>query len=336
MTHDNEFGGIFSADISGLKAILNLVHDAAALICLKGNFEYVNPAFTNLFGYKSRDVLERNINILELSDQLDSECLSKEFKQIIEGGFNNIVYKKRAKNGEIKNVLISGKALNSDSNDKSKYIISYHDLTKYLSLKEKNKNSYIRLIEILNLAMKARDPYTAHHEENVANIAVKIGEKLGLSAEQNRGLYLGGLVHDLGKLKIPAEILSKPAKLSKQEFELIKCHPVDGFNLVESVDFEWPIKEMILQHHERLDGSGYPNRLSNEQIIIEARIMAVADVLEAMCSHRPYRSALGVEKAIDELRSGAGKKYDLNVVNALLELIEQDEIDLGLPRSRSL
>ncbi len=185
-----------------------------------------------------------------------------------------------------------------------------------------------KTIYVLAAALEKRDPYTAGHEENVTKISGLIGRRLHLEDHRLAGLELAAMIHDVGKIMVPAEILSKPTKLLKAEFDLIKMHPQTGADLIREIDFEWPIADMILQHHERIDGSGYPNGLKGDEILLEARIIAVADTLEAMASHRPYRPGLGIDKAAEEIRSGAGVLYDLDVANACLELIESGDIKL--------
>ncbi|MDF1745567.1 MAG: PAS domain-containing protein [Gimesia sp.] len=183
-------------------------------------------------------------------------------------------------------------------------------------------------VHVLSAALEARDPYTAGHEKRVTEISLQIGRKLGLSVHRLKGLELAATIHDVGKIQIPAEILSKPTRLTKQEFELIKVHPTVGASLLSDVTFEWPIADIIRQHHERFDGSGYPDGLAGENIILEARIIAVADTIEAMASHRPYRPGLGIEKAAIEIRDGSGTRYDPVVAKACLELVESGEIKI--------
>ncbi|MEN6542237.1 PAS domain S-box protein [Parvibaculum sp.] len=172
--------------------------------------------------------------------------------------------------------------------------------------------------------VEMRDLYTAGHQRRVTEIAEAIALKMGLPADRIRGLRLAGIVHDLGKVNVPAEILNKPAKLSKVEFEFIKTHPQTGYDILKHVKFPWPIAQIILQHHERMDGSGYPAGLKGDQILLEARIIAVADVVDSMMSHRPYRAALGLDAALDEIRHGRGKIYDPDVVDACLEVMRTD------------
>lgn len=168
--------------------------------------------------------------------------------------------------------------------------------------------------------IEIRDPYTAGHQRRVAKLAVAIGRELGLPEDQIRGIFLAGLIHDIGKINIPAEILSKPGKLTALEMQFIKTHPQAGYDIIKGIEFPWPIAEAILQHHERLDGSGYPRGLSAEAVIVEARILAVADVTEAMTAHRPYRPALGLDAALAEIETGKGRLYDPAAADACIAL----------------
>ena len=169
--------------------------------------------------------------------------------------------------------------------------------------------------------VEARDPYTAGHQRRVAELAGAIAREIGLSEQDCEGLRLAALVHDLGKISVPAEILSKPGRLNASEFTLIKGHSQTGHDILADIEFERPVAEIVLQHHERLDGSGYPNGLREKALLPEARVLAVADVFEAMVSHRPYRPGLTREEALAELRSGSGVLYDAEAVDACLRLI---------------
>jgi HD-GYP domain-containing protein (c-di-GMP phosphodiesterase class II) len=178
-------------------------------------------------------------------------------------------------------------------------------------------------VNVLASVVDLRDPYTSGHQRRVAELSVAIGKKLGFEENRLTGLRLSAMIHDVGKIQVPAEILNTPRKLTNLEFDLIKLHPTAGCELFKDIEFPWPVADAILQHHERLDGSGYPEGISGDQIILEARIIAVADVVEAMASHRPYRSSLGLQAALDEIRSGKGKLYDARVVDACLELFDK-------------
>ena len=169
-------------------------------------------------------------------------------------------------------------------------------------------------------AVEARDPYTAGHQRRVAILAAGIAQGMGMEQERIEGLRMGATIHDIGKIHLPAEILSKPAKLSDIEYSLIKAHPQVGYDILKDISFPWPIAEIACQHHERMDGSGYPQGLKGDEICLEARIVAVADVVEAMSSHRPYRAGLGIDMALGEIKRGRGSHYDADVVDACLKL----------------
>lgn len=177
----------------------------------------------------------------------------------------------------------------------------------------------------VSATLEQRDPYTAGHEKRVADLAVMIGKELQLDEERLRCLHLAGIVHDLGKIQIPAEILTKSSRISKAEFALIKIHPEVGYDILKHIDFPWPIAEIIRQHHEYLDGSGYPHGLTAEQILFESRILTVADIVESMSSDRPYRPALGLDKAIEEICRLSGSKLDAEVVSACIEVLNRGD-----------
>lgn len=178
------------------------------------------------------------------------------------------------------------------------------------------------LVQVIASTVDMRDPYTAGHQRRVSELAVAIGKKMGLPDGQITGIKLAGLIHDLGKMGIPLEILTKPGKLTQLEIDMIKEHPKVAYKALKDMRSPWPLADIVLQHHERLDGSGYPNQLAGENILIEARILAVADVVEAMSAMRPYREALGVNAAMAEIKKESGSKYDPNVVEACTELFD--------------
>lgn len=176
------------------------------------------------------------------------------------------------------------------------------------------------IIHAMVLTIESRDPYTAGHQQRVTQLASALAHEIGLSEKEVEGVRMASLIHDLGKISIPAEILSKPGKLTEIEFRLIKTHPQSGYEILKDMEFPWPIAQIIYQHHERLDGSGYPLGLKDNEILLEAKIISVADVVEAMASHRPYRPALGIEKALDEISQQKGIHYLPQVVDACLKL----------------
>ena len=172
--------------------------------------------------------------------------------------------------------------------------------------------------------VEMRDPYTSGHQQRVARLATAIARRLSMSEHDIHGIYLAGIIHDVGKINIPAEILNRPGKLSKLEFQLIQGHPQAGYDIVKGVDFPWPIAQMVLQHHERLDGSGYPQGIKGDTMLREAKILAIADVVEAMMSHRPYRPALGIDAALAEVEKGKGTLFDPEAVDACIALFRED------------
>jgi len=174
------------------------------------------------------------------------------------------------------------------------------------------------IIQTISLVIETRDPYTGGHQRGVADLAQAIARRMGLTEERSEGIRLAALVHDLGKISTPAEILAKPTRLTEVEMSLIRLHPRAGYEILKKVEFPWPIAQIVLQHHERNNGSGYPQGLLAPDILLEAKILAVADVMEAMGSHRPYRPALGIKKALTEIRRNRGILYDPMVVDACL------------------
>ncbi|MBZ0157765.1 MAG: HD domain-containing protein [Alphaproteobacteria bacterium] len=189
---------------------------------------------------------------------------------------------------------------------------------------EKLQRALEGTVSALAATVETRDPYTAGHQQRVARLAHAVGKEMGFSFCQVNGIRVAGILHDLGKIYVPAEILSKPGRLTEAEFNLIKTHPQVGYEILKNIEFEWSVAEIVLQHHERMDGTGYPLGLAGEQILMEARIIAVADVVETIHSHRPYRPAVGIEKALEEIERNRVTKYDPDVVDACLRLFQKE------------
>jgi putative nucleotidyltransferase with HDIG domain len=184
-------------------------------------------------------------------------------------------------------------------------------------------------IRTLSMMGEVRDPYTAGHQERVSRIAQAIGKELGLPEEEIEGIRVSGALHDIGKMQIPTEILCKPGKLTDLEFKLIQTHVQVGYDILKQITFPWQVAEIVRQHHERMDGSGYPQGLTGDDILLEARILGVADTVEAMVSHRPYRPRVGLEKTISAIAEGSGRLYDAEVADACLRLLQNQTLDLG-------
>lgn len=208
------------------------------------------------------------------------------------------------------------------------------DITERKTAEEKFRQSFNQLqkmmdgtIQTITNILEIRDPYTAGHQKGVRNLACAIAREMGLSEERINWIDIAALIHDIGKIYIPAEVLCKPGKLTEIEFDLMKAHPEVGCKILSDINFSFPISLVIYQHHERINGSGYPNGIKGDEIMLEAKIIGVADVAESMASHRPYRPALGMDKALEELKSKRGILYDPEVVDAFLRLFQQQKLN---------
>jgi len=229
----------------------------------------------------------------------------------------------RCKDGTDRTMLISSGPLGPGTSDQ---VVLFYDITQRVEAEAAMSDSNERLEQVLRSVtgligkvVETRDPYTQGHEEGVARICRLIAGEMNLSPEDAEGIEVAALVHDVGKLAVPAEILTKPGKLTDLEFQLIKAHSLRGYEILKDIDFTWPVAETVLQHHERMDGSGYPGSLTGDAISLGARILMVADVIEAMGAHRPYRSALGIEAAMGEITTHPDK-YDQEVIDACARL----------------
>jgi HD-GYP domain-containing protein (c-di-GMP phosphodiesterase class II) len=206
----------------------------------------------------------------------------------------------------------------------------FTNVTERKLAEEGKKRNIEKLLKVMGDTIKAmamtveiKDPYTSSHQQRVSKLATCIAQEMGLTNEQIKGISIAGTIHDIGKMYVPSEILSKPGKLNAVEFALVKMHSQAGYDILKIIEFPWPVAQTVLQHHERMDGSGYPDHLSGKAIILEARIIAVADVVEAIASRRPYRAALGIDKALEEISQQKGALYDSDVVDACLTLFNE-------------
>jgi putative nucleotidyltransferase with HDIG domain/PAS domain S-box-containing protein len=198
----------------------------------------------------------------------------------------------------------------------------------HISTLEKLEHSLDDTVTAIAATVEMRDPYTAGHQRRVAKLAAAIGVEMELPSDQIEGLRIAAVVHDIGKIHVPAEILSNPGKLTTAEFDIIKTHCQAGYEILHPIDFPWPVAEIVLQHHEKLDGSGYPNGLKKDEILLEAKILSVADVIEAMSSHRPYRPGLGTFQALQDISRNRGTLYDEDAVQAALNLFHEKNYEL--------
>ncbi|MDH3329551.1 MAG: HD domain-containing protein [Desulfobulbaceae bacterium] len=260
-----------------------------------------------------------------------SGCIVK--KAFIRGEVNKYEIEAKDRVGEKMYFSGSAKVISWDRKGNPSAVVRiYNDITEQKKTELELKQSMLQLrknlagtIQAMAMTVETRDPYTAGHQRRTSDIARCIAQEMGLSGKQVDGIRMAGVIHDLGKISIPAEILSKPGKICQPEYSLIKFHPQTGYDILKGIDFRWPVAEIVRQHHERMDGSGYPDSLAGDNILLEARIIGVADVIEAMSSHRPYRPALGISKAFDEIRQNKGKLYDPEVVDATVRLFAKKE-----------
>ncbi len=284
-----------------------------------GRLIQVNAAWCRLFGYQAEEVLGRPFSDFLPSAEVDD--FHRRFANIRDvGEVHGVEFNIRRKDGAQLLISFEGRAIYDSDGELERTYAILIDLTNQRRRELRLQSVMSQTVKALSRALEKRDPYTAGHQERVAVIAVRISQALGLDATQQQGIQMAAIIHDIGKIHIPLEILTHPGALSGLEKAFIRAHPVIGHEIVKDIDFPWPIAEMILQHHERLDGSGYPNGLIGDEILLGARILAVADVYESMTTMRPYRAALGPELALNEIRAGSGRIYDPDVIDAAIGL----------------
>lgn len=289
------------------------------------NIVDANEAACDFYGYSHEDMV--NMKVSDIST-LDEDKLKKDFFRIKKAGKGISEAIDVLSNGEKRNLVVYSSVIKREGKDFVFSII--HDITelklyqsKLQKAFEEQHESFINSLNIIANITEARDPYTAGHQKRVSELSKAIAEEMGLDRRRIEGLQLAAMVHDIGKTSLPQEILAKPGKLSNIEFSLIKEHPTIGYNIFKKHNFPWSIDRFIYEHHERINGSGYPRGLKGDEISLESKILAVADVVEAMSSNRPYRPALGVEKALEEIDKNAGILYDKKVSKAYLKVFER-------------
>jgi len=312
--------------------ILESIEESYFELDLAGNFTFFNDALCRMTGYSPSELT--GMNNRKYTSPETAQRLYETFNKIYETGIPAKVenYEVIQKNGEIRINDLSASLLMDASGEAIGFRGVARDVTDHRRRERELTKSYDNLqhmleetVRTLAFTVEVRDPYTAGHQRRVAQLADAISRKMGLTVEEATGVRMAALIHDVGKVQIPGEILSKPGPLSADEMELVRTHPAVGSNILKEIEFPWPISDIVLQHHGRLDGSGYPHGTGGDEMPIEAKIIAVADVVEAMVSHRPYRSALGMDKAIEEISNNKGTLYDPGVVEACLSLLTEEE-----------
>jgi len=299
----------------------------------EGRFVTVNAAFARMAGYDSQVELMESITDITSQLYVHPEDRNR-FHEIMAttGTVRNFEVEFCRKDGSTFWVVINSRAVRDDQGQIRYYEGIAEDITLRKQAEEQLKKSLDSLrkafsatIQVMVATVETRDPYTAGHQLRSADLARAIATELRLPQERIEGIRMAGAIHDIGKISVPAEILSKPTKLSELEFSLIKEHARRGFEMLKDIESPWPLAEIVYQHHERMDGSGYPRGLKGKEIIMEARILAVADVVEAMASHRPYRPAIGLNAALAEIENNKGTLYDDDAVDACLRLFREKD-----------
>ena len=297
---------------------------------LNGKILEANKAFQDMLGYTLEEL--QKIAHQKITPPKWHHEVTKRIKSTIAKGYDTFEKEYIRKDDTVFPVALTGWIIKDKQRKPKRLGMFVRDITERKRAEEELKKSYQKLqslleeiVHVLATAVEMRDPYTAGHQRRVAVLASAIAGKMSLPKEQRKGLRLAAIIHDIGKIYVPAEILSRPGSLTDIEFGLIKIHPQAGYDLLKPIEFPWPVAQIVLQHHERIDGSGFPQGLKGEDILLEARILAVADVVEAMSSHRPYRPAHGIESTLEEISQNKGVLYDPRVADACLEVFAGKE-----------
>jgi PAS domain S-box-containing protein len=287
----------------------------------EGKIIMANHAMAKMFGYETPEEMMTSITDVARQHYMNSEDRRKIEETIEEHGFiKEQEVQNYRKDGTI--IWISGTM--QAVRDEKGQIMYYDGMTEDITIRkesaERIRKALGATVQAIAVTVETRDPYTAGHQRRTADLAQAIAEDMKLSPDRIEGIRVSSAIHDLGKISVPAEILSKPTKLTELEFSLIKTHSQSGYDILKDIEFPWAIARIVLEHHERMNGSGYPNGLSGDSILVESRILAVADVVESMASHRPYRPALGIDAALEEIEKNRRTLYDDTVVDSCLKL----------------
>ncbi|HPC28861.1 MAG TPA: HD domain-containing protein [bacterium] len=305
------------------RTISDSIPDAICLVDSNCRVLRCNIAMTDFIGKPFHQIIGRYCNEIN-NDETINNVIKKLFQQL-----QQTITKQTEiiKKGQIYYEITVSPIIIAKENTTPGGIIIIRDVTLLKKIEEDLKESHTHLrrtlhetVSALATTVEKRDPFTAGHEKRVAILAQSIAFALGMQQEDTEGILLAGMLHDIGKIVVPSEILNKPGELNSYEYSLVKSHPLIGYEILKKVEFPWPVAEAVLQHHERLDGSGYPYGISGQKIIPETKILSVADVFEAMVSHRPYRPAKSIPETIVEIQKYKGTLFDEDVVNACVDL----------------
>ncbi|MDI6632224.1 MAG: PAS domain-containing protein, partial [Thermoanaerobacteraceae bacterium] len=311
-----------------LELIFNATPDLLVLKDRHSVYQMINSAFCNFLQKSPEEIIGKTD--FDLFPASEAEMYRRDDARIMETKRPQIQEEEVTGAAGKKWLYVAKTPVVDDSGEVIGVLCSVHDISQRKQAEEelnrtlkKLQRTVLQTIEAMARVVEMRDPYTAGHQRRAAELACAIAEELGLPEDRIRGIQMAALIHDIGKIGVPAEILNKPAKLSNPEFDLVKVHPRIGYDILKEIDFPWPIAQMVLQHHERINGSGYPSCLKGEEILLESRILGVADVVEAMASHRPYRPAFSIEEALQEVSRNSGTLYDAGIVDICLRLFKE-------------
>jgi PAS domain S-box-containing protein len=292
----------------------------------EGEIIMSNQAMAKMFGYEAPEERKRMTGVTDMTRQhyVNPEDRRKLKEMIEEHGFiKGYEAQSYRKDGSIIWISLTMHAVRDEKGQSIYYDGMIEEITNRKQTVEHIRKALGATVRAIAVTVETRDPYTAGHQRRVADLACAIATEMNLSVDQIDGIRMAATIHDLGKISVPADILSKPIKLTNIEFSLIKTHSQSGYDILKDIDFPWPVARTVLEHHERMNGSGYPNGLTGDHLLLESRILAVADVVESMASHRPYRPSLGIEAALEEIEKNRGTLYDADAVNACLRVFRE-------------
>lgn len=306
--------------------------DEGIVIVQDGSIIYVNPYMEKICGFKPEEFIGKPFHSFVATDSVEMMVDRHKRRNLGESVISS--YETVLKNKYSKRVHVDININEFTSEGKTAYLTVIHDITKHKEVEDRLRAALEKLrhamngtIQAISMILETRDPYTAGHQRRVSDLAHSIATELGLSEEQLDAIRIAGILHDLGKIAVPAEILTKPTSLTSAEFDLIKSHSRVAYDILKTIDFPWAVADIVHQHHERINGSGYPQGLKGDQILLESKILAVADVVEAMISHRPYRAGRSLEAALAEISQYKGKLYDPEAVEACIKLFKEKGFD---------
>ena len=317
-------------NLNRYKRIFENMEEAYFEIDLAGNLTFFNDASCSIMRYPADELMGMN-NRQYVSPET-AKRMFQIFSNIYQTGISEKILNHEVirKDGDVRILEMSASVIRNSSGAPIGFRGLACDVTERKRAEESLSQSLEKLrratgsiIDVIVMAVETRDPYTAGHQKRVTKLARSIAAEMRLSTDHMDGIRMAGQIHDLGKISIPAEILSKPRRLNDVEYSLVKTHPEIGYRILKDIAFSRPVALMVYQHHERMNGSGYPQGIKGEEILLEARILAVADVVEAICTHRPYRPAWGIDKALKEIFQYKGVLYDPEVVDACIKLFRE-------------